>query len=260
MTKASDNAFPSVLITEGTVPSTPAAGKQRLYIDSTTHVLKVVNSSGTASNVAGASGNVATDAIWDAAGDLAVGSGADTAARLAKGAAGGALSIINTAVAWNSGTSFPGSKATGDRYWRTDLAMEFYWDGTRWLSTQYYQAQITALTIVIPMTVNGSHYGAFDSTGHDLWLTRVVATTQASATNNGSNYWTLVYNSFPSAAAFGSGINTSADTAGVSTGHTASIGAVLTSGDRLLGVTFNKTGGPGSLYLATYVEYQIIAT
>lgn len=51
MTKASDNAFPSVLITEGTVPSTPAAGKQRLYIDSTTHVVKVVNSSGAASNV-----------------------------------------------------------------------------------------------------------------------------------------------------------------------------------------------------------------
>jgi hypothetical protein len=36
----------------------------------------------------GAAASVATDAIWDAAGDLAVGSGADTAARLAKGAAG----------------------------------------------------------------------------------------------------------------------------------------------------------------------------
>jgi len=47
MTKASDNAFPSVLITEGTEPSAPAAGKQRLYIDSTTHLLKATNSSGT---------------------------------------------------------------------------------------------------------------------------------------------------------------------------------------------------------------------
>jgi hypothetical protein len=36
----------------------------------------------------GAAASVATDTIWDAAGDLAVGSGADTAARLAKGAAG----------------------------------------------------------------------------------------------------------------------------------------------------------------------------
>jgi hypothetical protein len=55
MAKASDNAYPSILITEGTVPASPAAGKQRLYIDSTTHLPKVVNSSGTASNVGGGS-------------------------------------------------------------------------------------------------------------------------------------------------------------------------------------------------------------
>jgi hypothetical protein len=36
---------------------------------------------------AAAAGNVATDAIWDAAGDLAVGSGANTAAKLAMGTA-----------------------------------------------------------------------------------------------------------------------------------------------------------------------------
>jgi hypothetical protein len=47
MTKASDNAFPSLLITEGTEPSAPAAGKQRLYIDSTSHHLSLTNSSGT---------------------------------------------------------------------------------------------------------------------------------------------------------------------------------------------------------------------
>ncbi len=46
MTKASDNAFPSVLITEGTEPSAPAAGKQRVYIDSSTHHLKRTDSGG----------------------------------------------------------------------------------------------------------------------------------------------------------------------------------------------------------------------
>jgi len=51
MTKASDNAFPSILITEGTEPSAPAAGKQRLYIDSTTHLLKATNSSGVDRNI-----------------------------------------------------------------------------------------------------------------------------------------------------------------------------------------------------------------
>jgi hypothetical protein len=50
---ASDNPFPSLLITEGTEPSAPAAGKQRLYIDSTTHSLKATNSSGTDRNIEG---------------------------------------------------------------------------------------------------------------------------------------------------------------------------------------------------------------
>lgn len=87
MTKASDNAFPSILITEGTEPTAPAAGKQRLYIDSTSHHLMRTNSSGTETDIEASAGGVAADAIWDAAGDLVVGTGANTGARLAPGTA-----------------------------------------------------------------------------------------------------------------------------------------------------------------------------
>lgn len=58
MTKASDNAFPSLLITEGTEPSAPAAGKQRLYIDSTSHHLKRTDSSGTDVDIEAVSGGL----------------------------------------------------------------------------------------------------------------------------------------------------------------------------------------------------------
>jgi len=60
MVKASDNAFPSLLITEGTEPSAPAAGKQRLYIDSTTHLLKATNSSGTDRTIEGVAAGAIT--------------------------------------------------------------------------------------------------------------------------------------------------------------------------------------------------------
>lgn len=53
----------------------------------------------------GGGGNVAADAIWDVKGDLAVGTGADTAARLAVGANGFALvadSAQSTGVKWQS--------------------------------------------------------------------------------------------------------------------------------------------------------------
>lgn len=46
------------------------------------------------------SGSVATDTIWDAAGDLAVGTGANTAARMARGSTGQGLVATSTSVAF----------------------------------------------------------------------------------------------------------------------------------------------------------------
>ncbi|MGZ4663581.1 MAG: hypothetical protein ACXV5Q_00645 [Frankiaceae bacterium] len=44
---ASNNTFPSVLLAEqAAAPSAPAAGKQRQYLDSTTHKMRRVDSSG----------------------------------------------------------------------------------------------------------------------------------------------------------------------------------------------------------------------
>lgn len=50
----------------------------------------------------GASGAVATDVIWDAAGDLAIGTGADTAVRLAIGAANTVLFSNGTTAGWDA--------------------------------------------------------------------------------------------------------------------------------------------------------------
>lgn len=89
MTKASDNPFPSLLITEGTEPSAPAAGKQRLYIDSTSHHLSRTDSSGAEVDIESAAANgLASDTLWGASGDLVVGTADNTAARLALGATG----------------------------------------------------------------------------------------------------------------------------------------------------------------------------
>ena len=63
--------------------------------------LHVKDSAGSVTDIGGAGGSVATDAIWDAAGDLAVGSGANTAARLAIGATNGmVVQRVSGSVAW----------------------------------------------------------------------------------------------------------------------------------------------------------------
>jgi hypothetical protein len=56
VTVGSDNPFPSMLIVEGTEPAAPASGRQRLYIDSTTHKLKRTDSSGTDVTIEAAAG------------------------------------------------------------------------------------------------------------------------------------------------------------------------------------------------------------
>jgi hypothetical protein len=60
MTKASDNDFPSLLVTEqGSTPTTPAASHDRLFVRSSDHLLCLVNSSGTVTPVgAAASGSI----------------------------------------------------------------------------------------------------------------------------------------------------------------------------------------------------------
>jgi hypothetical protein len=62
VTKASDNDYPSVLLTEqSSAPSNPAAGKQRAYIRTSDHAMVMVNSSGTITAVgSGGSGTVTT--------------------------------------------------------------------------------------------------------------------------------------------------------------------------------------------------------
>jgi hypothetical protein len=69
MAKASDNVFPKLIVAEGTVPSNPAAGQQKLYVDSADHKLKRVNSSGavTAIESAGGGGSTVKDRRWTAA-------------------------------------------------------------------------------------------------------------------------------------------------------------------------------------------------
>lgn len=84
---------------DGSDFSNPAADYRRLFLGEDAQ-LHVKDSAGAVTDI-GSGGNVATDAIWDAAGDLAVGTGANTAARLAIGATNGmAVRRVSGAVAW----------------------------------------------------------------------------------------------------------------------------------------------------------------
>lgn len=117
-------------------PAASAVGSGGLY-SCTTHslVYQTDGSSWTTWATLGGSGSVATDTIWNAAGDLAVGTGSDTAARLAIGSSGDVLTVAGGTASWAApsggggattpvflqapvranGTNTIGAMSTGDR-------------------------------------------------------------------------------------------------------------------------------------------------
>jgi len=261
--RGSDNPYPSLLFEEHVDPANPAAGHHRMFVD-TDKALKMVDSAGTVTVLGAAGGAVATDPIWAAAGDLAVGTGNDTAGVLTKGAAGGVLAMGNSAVIWNAGTSFPGSKATGDRYWRTDLGMEFYWDGTRWVSTTLYRETMAAPAVATPMVATGPiGRSAIWHTEYDLWIVKLYTALYPATTNDGSKYWTLDLNKKTDidGATSIAQVSTAAYTVNLWTTAATAVGAAVVQGTyHEMDLFADRVGATGALYFAAAMTYRLIGT
>lgn len=160
-----------------------------------------------------------------------------------------------------SGTSFPGSPTTSDRFYRSDYDMEFFYDGTRWLSTTLYIMQMTALEA---LAATGSRYGMPAVTvGTDMWLedwTSKFFVSGGSALS-GSHKWTFDLNKFDSANA-----STNLSSILVNSGSSSVWRTQTTAIDALLGsffgfrTTYTKFGTPGTLYALEYLTYRIVAT
>lgn len=242
----------------GSRPAASAVGKGGLY-SCTTHslVYQTDGSSWSTWATLGSSASVATDTIWDTAGDIAVATGSDTAAKLAKGAAGGALSIVNSAVAWNSGTSFP-TAATGDRYWRTDLGQEYYYDGTRWLSVAVARCALgTFQNVSTSATVDMS----VEAADGDIWLIAMYASMYTVTTLDGSKYWNLEL--FKYDAGSGTSLGSVTNVSGAANTYIRkklSIGALIGTGMDNLNLSLSKTSTPGNFYGGAHVTYRTVAT
>jgi hypothetical protein len=87
--------------TEAAAPSTPASGKVVVYAKADGLMYSKDDAGVETLMSSGGTGNVAADTIWDAAGDLLVGTGANTGARLAIGATAGMnLQSNGTTAVW----------------------------------------------------------------------------------------------------------------------------------------------------------------
>lgn len=150
--EAQDNPFPSLLFVETVDPATPAAGTQRLFVD-TDGLLKLIDDAATV------------------------------------------VTYPTSASGVSSGTSFPGSPADNDLYYRTDLDELYRYEatGTKWLcatlheltwrtSVAFGTAGLTASTTVLAE--------ALCPTG-TVYLETLQCMPLVATTNDGSKYWTV---------------------------------------------------------------------
>lgn len=164
------------------------------------------------------------------------------------------------------GTSFPGSPATGSRYFRTDRGIEYYYDGTRWLSVELFTDAIPEVSnIAFPYaaTALGAERLLVPYAGtYDLWLVEVqVAFFVLGGTAlSASHKWVSVFQKLVAAgtATTIATVNIDSGASSVWRTNVTAIGALLSTTHFTFSVDHTKTGTPGNLYTVPRIVYRLV--
>lgn len=182
--------------------------------------------------------------------------------------------LAYTGLVRSGGTAFPGSPATGDRFFRTDRGMEFFYDGTRWLTTQIYEYPLRGHNFTPPMNLAATTVGALrDATpslrgGTDIWLmdyTETVIIAAGGTALGASHKWVETLLSYVDGAVTFSTLGTISWASGASAvwrRQILTINALLSFGTvkDAFQVDTAKTGTPGNLQFYGVITYRIVAT
>lgn len=91
------------------------------------------------------------------------------------------------------GTAFPASPFTGQRYFRTDRGIEYYYDGTRWLSTALMSFQLpynaNGTTFPISATLSDANRCDRPNPNYSMWLVEISYRFAVNTTFDATNNW-----------------------------------------------------------------------
>lgn len=176
------------------------------------------------------------------------------------------VSLQRVARTFGEGTAFPSSPRTDERFFRTDRGIEYFYDGTRWLSTQLHVLQVTQRDTAQPqpMTSSGAAVNRVAnpwSGVYDIYLLDYVMSGVMTTGSTGTNYFTSRLSQ--SAAAvdtnLGSGLSNQSDTQNSHVSHREAINTVVTSSVQNFAAIFTKVGGgSATYYVTTAVTYRLI--
>lgn len=156
------------------------------------------------------------------------------------------------------GVAFPTSPVTNDLFYRTDLALLCYYDGTRWLTAPEYETSPIVGPALQPFSA-GQSVGYWPKhPTYDRYITSLNLAFNVQTTNNGSNYWTIRLVRLDTGATLTSDLSTAAASAGAWVNT--NINLTLLTGAYPIGLNIVKNGAPGNMYVASTLSYRLVVT
>lgn len=166
-----------------------------------------------------------------------------------------------TLQAFAGGTAFPSSPVTGERFFRTDRGIEYFWDGTRWLSTTLYSDALSISESLRPFaaTTDNFHHATAVSAGA-LWLVafQVFFLVQAGGSAlSASHKWTVSLRDLPGNADY-SVISIASGASGAWRALEAAMNGLASAGQLGFYVNSAKTGTPGAILVMPRIQYRLV--
>lgn len=156
------------------------------------------------------------------------------------------------------GSVNPGSPSLNDKFYRTDLNLLIYYDGTRWLTVQEFSADYSNVATVSSSPASAGRYVMHNSL--QVFVTTLDATVYVNGTNNGSNYWTFEALWVDSANVPTSidSMNTSAFSGSTWNRIDMTINAAIPDDAININVIGTKTGSPAAMLFNSTLRYRLI--
>lgn len=167
------------------------------------------------------------------------------------------------------GTIFPANPDTGDRFFRTDRAIDYYWSGTNWLSVTPFAYPMSYFPSAAfrPLTTNFTNYQIWGNpeSSYSIYIESLTLVAFVAATLDVTNNWQYQFSLFstgPNGTPFGTQGNLYQSGRGPNTHYvdTISINTSYSPTDlKSLALSWTKVGSPGGLSEhPVTVKYRLI--
>jgi hypothetical protein len=163
---------------------------------------------------------------------------------------------------FSSGSVFPSSPSTGQVFFRTDHAIQYFYNGTFWLSTHLMALPLPAFSALpstaLAATSSNQCLAVLPvSPTNSIWVENFVTSISPTGTQDGTNHWQIKV-SLADASVLGT-----LDTNGLSAGEQrivtdVSIGVAISTTTRYFLLSATKIATPGNITLENVVvNYRI---